>query len=313
MQKNDFIVQSDYDGLDLHGRLYTPNIKAKGIVLILHGMCEYKERYDEFMNFLAANGYVVACYDQRGHGDSVKSEDDLGWFGDKDAKAIVDDVVKVVEYLKAAYPNLPFTLLGHSMGSMVVRCFIQEHDDLIDKLIVSGSPSKNSLSVAGILLAKVVGKFRGDRYRSKMISFMATGKGDKKFPKEGKGAWLSKNYKCTEKFYSNPKGSFRFTCNGFENLFKLMKRTYQAKGYQVKNPTLPIHFISGDKDAVMISSMKWVNSLDFLLDVGYENVTGKLYNDFRHEVLNEIGRKDVYKDVLAFLESDPETIVEEME
>lgn len=311
MKKKEFIVKSDFDGVELKGKIFEPDGKKKGIVLILHGMCEYKERYEEFMGFLAGNGYVAACYDQRGHGDSVTSKDDLGWFNDKDGVAFVEDAAQVVKALKAQYENIPFIMLGHSMGSMIVRCFLREHDELIDKLIVSGSPSKNSLAGVAVCMAKVLGKFKGEKHRSKTLSFLATGKGDKKFPKEGKGAWLSKNYKCTEKFYSNPKGSFRFTCNGFENLFKLMKRTYQAKGYQVKNPTLPIHFISGDKDAVMISSMKWVNSLDFLLDVGYENVTGKLYNDFRHEVLNEIGRKDVYKDVLAFLESDPETIVEE--
>ncbi|MBQ8283941.1 MAG: alpha/beta fold hydrolase [Clostridia bacterium] len=302
MEKKEFTVISEYDGLKLQGVFYEPK-NPKGVVILVHGMCEYKERYNEFMQFLCANGYTAVCYDQRGHGDSVENEEDLGWFRDNDGKAIVDDLADVTRYVKEQMPNLSVTLFGHSMGSMVVRCFLREYDDLIDKLIVCGSPSKNPLTNAGILLAKTVTLFYGDRHRSKLLAFLSTGKGDKNFPGEGKGAWLSRNYKCTADFYSNPKGGKRFTCNGFENLFKLMKRTYQKRGYKVKNPQLPIYFISGDKDAVLGSPRQWIRSQDFLIDVGYENVASKLYEGFRHELLNEVGKRQVYNDVLSFIQS----------
>ncbi len=308
MKKELFSLKSDYDGLLLHGVVVEPTAQARGVVQITHGMCEYKERYEPFMDFLAQNGYIAVCYDQRGHGDSVESQEDLGWFRDFDGKAFVQDAVKVTTWIKERYPNLPITLFGHSMGSMIVRCYIQEHDDLIDKLIVCGSPSKNPLVGVAILLVKLVRLFKGERHRSNMLAYLSTGKGDELFPGEGKGAWLSKNYECTNAFYANPKGKHKFTCNGFENLFKLMKCTYTKKAYKVKNPNLPIYFVSGEDDAVKGSAGKWGQSLDFLYRVGgkdnkYRKVTGKLYKGLRHEILNEPEAEIVYSDLLKFIES----------
>ena len=142
MKIEKFTLNSLYDSLPLSCCAYLPEGEPKGIFQIVHGMCEYKERYDDFMRFLAENGLIAAAHDHRGHGKSVKEEADLGWFGDKKARAVVEDAVLVTRKLKERYPNLPVTLFGHSMGSMVVRCYIQNYDDEIDRLIVCGSPSK---------------------------------------------------------------------------------------------------------------------------------------------------------------------------
>ncbi len=314
MLKKNFQIISRYDNLPLHGFILEPDGQPKGIVQLVHGMCEYKERYLPFSKYLCTYGYIVVCYDQRGHGDSVAAQEDLGWFKDVEGEAFVEDAAQVTDYLKSKYPDVPLTLFGHSMGSMIVRCYAAKYDEKIDKLVVCGSPSKNPLADVGILMAKLIGKIKGERYRSKLLSNLSTGRNDKKFKGEGAGAWLSRNKKCTEAFYSNPKGRYRFTCNGFENLFKLMKKTYQKKRYQVKNPELPIYFISGDCDVVAGSTMAWLKSVDFMMEVGYENVTCKPYRGLRHEILNEPDRKQVYEDVLAFLNGEltsPQTQEEE--
>ena len=302
MVKKEFTLQSNYDELPLSCIICEPQNSPKGIVQLVHGMCEHKERYLEFMEFLCENGYVAACHDHRGHGDSVKSEADFGWFGDYDGKAVVDDAVQFSRYLKEEYAGLPLILFGHSMGSLVVRCYVREHDEEIDKLIVCGSPSKNPLSGVAIFLEKCIRLFKGARHRSKMLAFLATGKGDKQFPGEGKCAWLSKNKESVAAYLASPKCSYRFTCNGFENLFKLLKRTYTKKGYEVKNPNLPIHFVAGGDDPVIVNEKQWFNAVEFMKSLGYEQVTGKLYDGLRHEILQELERKEVYQDLLAFIE-----------
>jgi alpha-beta hydrolase superfamily lysophospholipase len=302
MKKENFTVTSPFDGIELACLAFLPDTEPKGILQIVHGMCEYKERYEEMMEYYVSHSYVVVAYDQRGHGVTAKSMDDLGWFGDKTAEGIVEDAVSVTRELKKRYPNLPVILFGHSMGSMVVRCYIQKYDTEIDKLIVCGSPSENPLSGTAIMLTKLLGLVKGERHRSKFLSYMATGRGNEKFPGEGSGAWLSHNRENIEAFYGNPYGRFRFTCNGFENLFRLMKNTYVKKRYQVDNPTLPIHFISGSEDAVLMSEEKWLKSHNTLRKVGYENVSGKLYHGLRHEVHNELERATVYADILEFIE-----------
>lgn len=303
MTEKNFVVVSEFDGLQLQGTVYLPDGEAKGIVQIVHGMCEYKKRYLPMMRFLAENGYVAACYDQRGHGDSVEKEEDLGWFHDFHAKAIVEDCAQVTKYLKAEYPNLPVTLFGHSMGSMVVRCYLRDHDDLIDKLVVCGSPASNPLAGTAVLLAKTIRLFRGQRYRSKMLSFLATGKGSKAFIKAGKGSWLTHNEEITKAFRADPKCNFTFTVNGFENLFNLMKYTYKKRGYRVQNPDLPIHFISGSDDAVLGSDIQWFKGIECLRKVGYQSVSGKLYEGMRHEIHNDLCQDEVYADILRFIQA----------
>ena len=302
MKKKSFEIKSAFDGLTLKGMIYEPDGECKGVVHILHGKSEYKERYEEFMQFLCENGYVAACHDHRGHGDSVEKDEDRGWFGDFSGEAVVADAVAVTKALKKQYPNVPTILYGHSMGSMIARCYMQEHDTLIDKAVISGTPNANPLVNTAIFLAKTMRVFCGQRHRSKMLDFLSTGKGNKNFPGEGAGAWLSSNRENIEEFYANPKGRYRFTCNGFENLFKLLKHTYTAKRYAVGNPDMPIHFISGDKDPVMGSVADWVRAVDFMKDLGYQNVSAKLYKDLRHEVHHEPTRQMVYNDVLAFLD-----------
>lgn len=297
-----FTLQSKADGLTLYGWIIEPTDTPKGIVQILHGKSEYKERYEAFMRFFAENGYVAVCHDHRGHGDSVRDAEDLGHFYDKTGKAVVNDSVQVTEYIREQYPNLPIVLFGHSMGSMIARCYLQQHDELIDKAIICGSPSKNPLCGVGIFLAQCIGVLRGAKYRSPLLAYVSTGKGDDRYPGEGPGAWLSRDRANIEKFQDNPKRKKNFTCNGFENLFRLMKMTYQKKKYLVHKPSLPIHFVSGSDDAVLGNEMKWMASIECLREVGYTQVTGKLYEGFRHEIFNDIGKEEVYADLLAFVE-----------
>lgn len=302
MNKKDFTILSEYDGLPLQATVYEPNGEKKGILQVLHGMGEYKERYDEFMRYFCERGYVVVCHDHRGHGDSVRKAEDRGYFYELSGTAVVEDAAQITREMKKNYPALPVVLFGHSMGSMVARCYLQTHDELVDKAIVCGSPSKNPLAGVAIALEKCIRFFRGERHRSKLLSYLSTGKGDKKFKGEGKGAWLSHDRENIEKFYSDPKGKNGFTCNGFENLFRLMQRTYQSKLYQVKNPDLPVLFVSGSSDPVMGNEKKWRNGMELMRKAGYKNVRGKLYADMRHEIHNDTKKEEVLADLLSFME-----------
>ena len=154
-------IKSKCDKLPLAVTITLPeeNVPVRGIVQISHGMAEHKERYYPFMEFLANNGYIGVINDHRGHGDSVKSEDDLGYFYDTTATYIIEDLHQITQEIKKEYPDLPVYLFGHSMGSLVVRCYLKHYDNDIDKLIVCGSPSKNSAAGLGIVLVKIMAKF----------------------------------------------------------------------------------------------------------------------------------------------------------
>lgn len=310
MQKREFTLQSKYDNLALSCAEYAAEgvtqTNAKGVVQIVHGMCEYKERYEGFIDYLTRNGYIVFAHDHRGHGGSVTANENLGYFGDKKGEAIVDDAALVTDEIRRLYPGLSVTLFGHSMGSLVVRAYIQKYEEKIDKLIVCGSPSKNSLAGFGLMLNGVISAFRGKKYRSRLMANASTGGGDDKFPGEGKNAWLTRDKTVVEKYNADEKCNFVFSCNGFSNLLHLVKNAYKKKKYPAKHSDLPIFFMAGADDPVIGSEKKWLAAQQFLRDVGYKNVTGKLYPKMRHEILNELGKEEVYADALAFIEQSAE-------
>lgn len=307
MRQEILTLYSKSDGLPLSVAKFAPDTDAeiKGIVQISHGMAEHKERYFPFMEYLVSKGYAAVINDHRGHGASVKSKDDLGYFYDESGRFIMEDLHQITQDIKEHLPGKPVYLFGHSMGSMVVRDYIKKYDDQIEKLIVCGSPSKNPLIGAALVLVAIQRAFKGDRYRSDFIQNLAFGS----YSKNIKGsepvsanAWLSVNEDDVKEYDACELCGYVFTLNGFRNLFTLMRSIYSADGWAVNNPNLPIMFIAGSEDPVTVSEAKWKESQEFLRKIGYTNVSGKMYQGARHEILNEDIKQEVYDDIVRFME-----------
>ena len=303
MNREETKLKSKQDGLELQVAVIKPEGKIKGIIQISHGMAEHKERYYEFMEYLASYGYVLVIHDHRGHGGSVKRKEDLGYFYEDTAEYIVEDVYQVTKFIKEKYPNQKLILFGHSMGYMVVRKYSKKYDKEIDKLVVCGSPSKNPLVGLAIGLVKVLKVFKGERYRSKLIQRLAFGFYHKGIENPiSENAWICGNEEIIQKYDEDELCGFIFTLNGFQNLFTLMKDIYCQKGWNLENKELPILFIAGEKDPVIVNSKAWKQAQEFLRHLGYQNVSGKLYSDMRHEILNEKEKKKVFEDVKKWIE-----------
>ncbi len=282
--------------------------EIKGIVQLVHGMNEYKERYRDFMNFLASNGYLTIIHDHRGHGHSVKNPDDLGYMYASGYVGIVKDIHEITIVAKTyaeritGRSDLPFILLGHSMGSMAVRCYIRKFDDEIDKLCVIGSPSNQPAAKAGLIAIRLFEKIKGDRARMELVAGMVMGNYEKRFKKEGiPHSWVNSDLEEVKKYNADPYCNYCFTLNGFENLVKLTMLTYKDGGHQMKNPDLPIRFFSGEQDPCAVNTKAFMQAVDFLKKQGYRDVEGKMYYNMRHEILNEPKHQSVYDDILAFI------------
>ena len=230
-------IEASSDGLRLAMLISEPVGEPKGIVQIVHGMCEHKERYIPFMEYLSAHGYVCAIHDHRGHGETVLNEEDLGYMYKGGWRALVEDIKLVQNEIKASYPALPYTLFGHSMGSMAVRSFTKRYDDSIDTLFVCGCPSYNPAGGAGRLLASLIGLFKGEHHRSPLLQNLSFGSFNKPFEDEGyPSAWVCSDKGTLEAYHKDPYCMFTFTVNGFKNLLDLMKDCYSPKGWKMSNP-----------------------------------------------------------------------------
>ena len=175
MIQNTAELISKQDGLTLSVLWTEPEKKVRGVVQISHGMSEHKERYLPFMKFLAGHGYAAVIHDHRGHGGSVREKEDLGYFYNTKEKGIIEDLHQVTRWAKDRFAGLPFYMLGHSMGTLVARNYLKQYDEELDKLVLTGPPSKNPAVDAGLWLAKVQKKLRGGSYRSKEIQLLAFG------------------------------------------------------------------------------------------------------------------------------------------
>ncbi len=294
-------IQSSKDNLILEMAISGPQITPIGIVQLVHGMSEHKERYFKFMDYLSARGYVCVIHDHRGHGASVKDSSHLGYFYTEDISFIVDDAFQVTEYIKAKYTKLGISIFSHSMGTLVARNYLKKYDDQIDKIILCGPPTKNGLVNIALTLATITktlyGKYDPNKFLDK-LSLRAYNKGC-----DVKNGWISSDVETVDEYNRDGLCGFTFTTNGFINLYKLLKEAFIKQDWDVKNPSLPIFLIAGADDPVIQSEKKFYELKDFLNGLGYKNILSKLYKHKRHELLNEIGLKDIYKDILDFLVS----------
>ncbi|MDO4664313.1 MAG: alpha/beta fold hydrolase [Erysipelotrichaceae bacterium] len=303
MERN-LTVKSPSDGLELDVLEILPdNSEVVGIVQIAHGMQEHKERYRDFMNFLASKGYAVVCADHRGHGKSIQNPEDLGYFYDESGDAIVNDLNAVQENLRQQYPDVPVFLIAHSMGTLVARKYIQSFDDRISALVLSGPVYKNPAAKLGKMLIRIIRTFKGDRHISKFVANLIEGSFDKGIAGEQKNRWLSYNEENVERFNADPICGKPFTLNGYANLLQLLIDCYSTKGWAMKNPQLPIFFVAGAEDPVIGNANQFEKMQQFLKERGYQHVEGKLYEKMRHEILNETDRQRVYEDLYTFLEA----------
>ncbi|MBO4921864.1 MAG: alpha/beta fold hydrolase [Lachnospiraceae bacterium] len=302
---------SGSDGLALSVLRIEPDLSRpiKGIVQLVHGMSEYKERYVDFMKYLAENGYITVIHDHRGHGESIKEKDDLGYLYEGGYEALIEDIHEITletkEYVKEelGLNDRPYILLGHSMGSLAVRCYIKKYDDEIDKLCVLGCPSEQKGAKAGLKLIEAMIKAKGGKSLSKTADYLVMdSRLGKRFKAEGKGMWLNSDPDKVAQYIADPGCGFRFTLNGYENLIKLTLYTYEQGGYALNNPDLKIKFFSGKDDPCAISYKDLRNAMLLLKHSGYQNVSGKMYKGMRHEILNEPEHERVYKDILDFIQ-----------
>ncbi len=277
----------------------------KGIVQIVHGMSEYKERYLSFMEFLADLGYASIIHDHRGHGESVKSEDDYGYMYEVGTDEFLNDILEVNRLAKGKHSDVPLIMLGHSMGSLAARSLMAEHDTAVDGLILSGAPCKNPAVGAAVFLAKLQKKIFGGKHAAKFLETISFMSYIKRFAGEGsKYAWINSDPAAVAAYDADPACGFTFTVDGFQTLFELMERTFAEKRFRCRNPKLPILFIAGSEDPCIESREKFVEEVNFMKTVGYENVKSILYEGLRHEILNEPEKQKVFADVQRYLEKN---------
>ncbi len=297
------------DELVLKADLYIPD-QPKAVVQIIHGMAEHKERYEILATILAGYQYVVLIADNRGHGESINENIPLGYFADENGWIVnLQDIHRFTEYLIEQFPNLPFFVIGHSMGSLIGHSYLKRYEDCLSGIIFSGMPAYNSAAGMGQLLANILMKFKGGKAFSKTLIKSSDYNGSIKNPRTDFD-WLSYNSENVDQYIEDPLCGFPFTIAGYRDLLAGMQDVYTQKDWRVLKKQLPILFVVGEDDPCADVASGFKKALNNLSKVGYEKIEANIYQDMRHEIFNETDKKTVYKDIVIWLNKQVSAVSE---
>ena len=298
----EFEFKSDFDGLNISAFIAKPSGNINGIVQIVHGMNEHKEMYFDFMDYLAEEGFITVIHDNRGHGKSICTPDDLGFMFRNGSEGFVSDISQFTNSVRSAYPSVPYFIIGQGMGALGVITMLKGNCEGLNGVLLLGCPCYSGFSGFLRTIGSVSVQNPGSRTRSDKI-FDAMEKSYGKNFGDGPRAWLSTQKDYVSSVNSDPLCNFNYTLNGYEEFLELMLGAFSKKDWDISDPSLPIRFISGRDDPCMISERKFRKVMDLLDRAGYESVSHRLFDGMRHSVLNEKNSINVYKDIAKTLYS----------
>ncbi len=290
------------DGLKLGGyKWHLDNPKA--IVVIVHGMAEHSARYDRFAKDLNENGYASVAVDLRGHGKSVE-DGKKGYFVKKDGwRIVLDDIKVLVDFAKESYPDVPVILFGHSMGSIFSRVFMMDYGKEIDVCVLSGvTINKKGLRDIAPLITNIVALFGADK-PSSLLNDMSFGEFNKQFePARTAFDWISRDEDEVDKYIKDDMCGFACTPKLFNDVSKSILYTLKQDNIERIPKDLKTFIVSGEKDPAGSNGYDAKYLYESYKSTGVP-VECKVYPDARHELLNEINRDEVTRDIISFLDS----------
>lgn len=305
MKKKEFYFKSCDRTTQIHGIEWTPEGEVRAVLQICHGMVEHINRYDEFASYLTQRGFYVVGHDHLGHGKSVQGEDDYGYFHEPDGNAcVIGDIHKLRWWTKKHYPEVPYFMLGHSMGSFLLRQYLTKYSEGLAGAIIMGTGYHSLPELKlGQVLCRGIAYVKGWRYRSRLVNTIGFGGFNRRFrPCETEKDWLTTDTEKRDAYIQDPYCNFTFTLNGYYHMFGGMKTLEYKKNLENMCKELPVLFVSGEDDPVGGFGKGVRKVYQQFLDVGMIHTELKLYRDDRHEILNEKDRAQVYEDCYLWME-----------
>ena len=280
-------------------------IPVRGVVQIIHGMAEHCARYEGFAQQLTESGFIVYAEDHRGHGKTAVNEEEFGHLEGKSGWSdMVFDIHRVTTLIKKEYPSLPLFILGHSMGSFILRQFLYEYGEEIYGAILSGIGFEQNITLnVGIHLAKHEIVKNGSTSRSKFLNKLVFGRYNKRIPNNiTEFDWLSNNAIEVDKYISDKACGFICTNGFFYNFFSGIKELQKRHNINKIPKSIPIYIIVGGDDPVGSYGKACSKLVKQYEKSKIKDISFKVYTNCRHELLNELNKDEVSKDIINWIE-----------
>ena len=304
--RDEFYFPSKDGNTEIHTIEWKPEGKVCAVLQLCHGMIEYIERYDDFAEFLCSRGWYVVGNDHLGHGKSVQSKSEYGFFNEKSGNGcVLGDIHTLRQRTMKKYPGVPYFMLGHSMGSSLLRQYIQMYGNGLSGAILMGVVADHSTFTLqlGKRLCRLLAILRGWHFRSRLIENMAMGAYNRKFkPAKTRADWVTSDQERLEAYVTDPLCSFRFTVNAYYSMFTGMLASQKKESIYMIPKGLPILFIAGADDPVGDFGKGVRKIYEQYKAAGIQDISLRLYAGDRHEILNETDRQQVYQDLYEWMD-----------
>ena len=304
---SEFYIPSSDGRTLIHVNQWTPAGRTvTGVVQIAHGVAEYGGRYAPFARYLCSHGYVVVANDHLGHGRSVIEGCPMVYLGDEDGwRHVVDDMEALRRQVSRVFPDKPYFLFGHSMGSFLSRTHLICYPGVLDGCILCGTGHQSPVLIAGgKLIADREIRRLGRKAFSVKADKLAFGAYNQHFqPARTRFDWISANEANVDAYIADPLCGGDTTLGLFRDMLDGLSIITKQSQMNKMDKELPVLFISGDQDPVGDMGKGVEKAYRCFRKAGLRDVSMKLYHGLRHEILNETGRQYVYRDVLDWLEA----------
>lgn len=305
MHESDFRLPAA-DGTQIFVRSFLPEKPPRAVVQIAHGMAEHAARYARFAAALTEHGYAVYANDHRGHGHTASGRDALGHFADDDGwnKVVLDQVALLAE-LKARHPGLPRFLMGHSMGSYIARSTALRSGPELAGLILSGTSHDAPMVAQGARLVAAAERARlGKRGKSKLLKKLTFDAFNKTVDDPRTSCdWLSRDAHEVDKYLADPLCGFDSSAQLYWDMFGGMAEIFASQNLKKLPRDLPIYILAGERDALN-NKLAAIKKLHKALETaGLTQLTVRVYQGARHELLNETNRDEVTRELIAWLDA----------
>ncbi len=301
-----FFPSSDGKTL-IHVNQWTPSERRiLGVVQIAHGVAEYGARYAPFARFLCGHGFVVVANDHLGHGQSLIPGSPMVYLGEKDGWwNVVDDMECLRSRVAKVFPDRPYFLFGHSMGSFLSRTHLIRYPGRLDGCILCGTGHQSPALIAGgKLIADREIRRLGKKAFSARADDLAFGAYNKAFaPTRTRFDWVSASEENVDAYIADPLCGGDTTLGLFRDMLDGLSYITRQSNMDKMDADLPVLFIAGDQDPVGDMGKGVRKAHDCFKKAGIRDLSIKLYHGLRHEILNEASRQYVYRDVLDWLEA----------
>ena len=290
-------------GVSLHCTIWEPEQEPKGIVQIIHGVAEHTERYDTFARFLNQHGYLVVGEDHPGHGKTA-DVDSLGYMTGGWLH-VVKCIHLLYETMHDKSPDLPYYMLGHSMGSFLLRTYLFTYHTPLAGAVISGTGWQPAVILPlGLLVCREEAARLGEKSHSPLLETMMFGSYNSKFkPNRTTHDWLCTDNTVVYAYIADPTCGFSGSIQLATEMLKGLRMIQDRGNLNRMQKDLPIYFLSGSDDPVGDMSKGVDRCIEEFRSAGMQNITRKIYPGMRHEPLNEIGKEQVFSDLLDWIKT----------